>query len=454
MGKIQRRCDIFKRDLSPAQVLIAGFASIIFIGALLLSTPFVSKNNESLSFLDALFTATSAVCVTGLTVVDTGSYFNTLGQTIIILLIQVGGLGFMTVTSILTIFMGKKFSLKNRLLMQESLNAFSLSGVIRLTKQIIFITFGIEFLGALILSTQFIPEYGYERGIFLSVFHSISAFCNAGFDALGNQNSIMAYSNNSVIMLTLIALLTLGGMGFIVILELSKNRDFKRFSLHTKLVLVTNAILLIAGFVILGSLEWNNPHTLGNMNVAQKILNALFLSATPRTAGFAAIDYNAIRDSSALFTMILMFIGGSSGSCAGGIKTTTAAILFLNVRSTARGKSNPEAFYRSIGSETVSRANAVFSVALVIVFSFTMILFITEEGKSLINIMFEVFSAYGTAGLSMSFSSKLSEIGKIVISMAMFMGRLGGLTVVLAVAQNQKKNVGNIKYPLDKVMVG
>lgn len=435
-------------------MLIAGFAAIILIGALILSTPFVSVSGESLSFLDALFTATSAVCVTGLTVVDTGSYFNTLGQSIVILLIQIGGLGFMTVTSILTIFIGKKFSLKNRLVMQESLNAFSLSGVIRLTKQIIFITFGIELLGALILSTQFVPRYGFERGMFLSVFHSISAFCNAGFDALGNGNSIVAYSGNSVIMLTFVALLTLGGIGFVVILELSKHRDFKRFSLHTKLVLVTNFVLLLAGFIILGALEWNNPHTLGNMNFGEKILNALFLSATPRTAGFAAIDYNAIRDSSALFTMILMFIGGSSGSCAGGIKTTTAAILFLNVRSTARGKSNPEVFYRSIGAETVSRANAVFSVALVIVFSFTMILFVTEEGKSLINIMFEVFSAYGTAGLSMSFSAKLSQIGKVVISMAMFMGRLGGLTVVLAVAQNQKRNLGNIKFPPDKVMVG
>lgn len=443
-----------KDHLSPAQVFIVGFASIILIGTVLLNLPFVSADETSMGWINALFTATSAVCVTGLTVVDTGSHFNTVGQVIVIILIQIGGLGFMTVTSLLSMFIGRKFSLRSRIAMQESLNAFSLSGVVKLTKQVILLTFSIEILGALVLSTQFIPMYGYEKGVFMSVFHSISAFCNAGFDAVGMGNSIMSYSSNPVIMLSFIALLSLGGIGFVVILELFRTHEFKRFSLHTKLVLVTNFWLLVFGFLVLGALEWNNPATLGNMDFGEKILNSLFLSATPRTAGFASIDYASIRNATAFFTIFLMFVGGSSGSCAGGIKTTTFAILYLNLMSIARGKQEVEVYRRSIGKELVARAIAVFSVTMIMIIAILMILFITEEGQPVMQIMFEVFSAFGTAGLSMNFSSELSVIGKIVISLAMFMGRLGGLTVVLAVAENQKNDFANIKYPPDKIMVG
>lgn len=443
-----------KEHLSPAQIFIFGFASVILIGTILLSLPLVSAEGRSLGFINALFTATSAVCVTGLTVVDTGAYFNILGQVIVIILIQIGGLGFMTVTSLLSMFIGKKFSLRNRIAMQESLNAFSLSGVVKLTKQVILLTFTIEAIGALVLSTQFIPMYGMQKGIFMSVFHSISAFCNAGFDIVGKGNSVASYASNPVIMMSLISLLSLGGIGFVVILEFFKTREFKRFSLHTKLVLVTNFWLVVSGFLILGALEWSNPATLGNMNVGEKILNSLFLSTTPRTAGFASIDYSAIRNATAFFTIFLMFVGGSSGSCAGGIKTTTFAILYLNLMSIARGKHEVEVYRRSIGKELVARAIAVFSVTMIMIIAILMILFITEEGQPVMQIMFEVFSAFGTAGLSMNFSSELSVIGKIVISLAMFMGRLGGLTVVLAVAENQKNDFANIKYPPDKIMVG
>lgn len=440
--------------LSPAQYLAIGFAAVILVGSILLNMKFVTRDNVNIGYINALFTATSAVCVTGLAVVDTGSYFNEIGQIIILCLIQIGGLGFMTMASLIVMLIGKKISLKSRIIMQESLNSFGLSGVVRLTKRIVLMTFIIESIGAVLLSSQFIPIYGRARGIYYGVFHSVSAFCNAGFDVLGTGDSVKAYGSNMVINFTLMGLIILGGAGFVVIMDVFSKRKFKRLLLHTKIVLITSVVLIAIGFVTFALIEWNNPGTIGNMSVTDKLLNSIFAAVTPRTAGFSTIDYSAAKHSTVFFTMVLMFIGGSSGSCAGGIKTTTLAVVVLTISSLVQGKEDTEAYGRSLSKNTVSRALSVFVIGLSIAIGMIALLLITEEGQPFSKIMFETFSAYGTVGLSMGFTSMLSTMGKILILLTMFMGRLGGLTIVFAVAQRQKKEVVNIKYPVDRVMIG
>ena len=444
---------IRKRELRPAQVLGLGFGAIILIGALLLALPIASRSGHSIGLVNAIFTATSAVCVTGLVVVDTGTYWTLFGKTIILLLIQIGGLGFMTMATAGAFIMGRRIGLRNRVIMQEALNQMSLSGVVRLTRYVIMTTFAIEGIGAVLLSFKFIPQFGFPKGLVFSFFHSISAFCNAGFDIMGNYKSLTAYVTDPLVNLVIMALILIGGIGFSVIIDVARYRSYRKLSVHSKLVIVTSGFLLLAGFLIFLILEWNNPATLGDLNLPGKIMGAMFQSVTPRTAGFNTIPIDQLKTSSKLITMILMFVGGSPGSTAGGIKTTTLGIIFLTILMVIRGKDDIEFSFRRISKDTANKALAVFSIVLTLALTIITLLTITEPHLEFIDIVFEVFSALGTVGLSTGITSNLSVVGKLIIAMAMFFGRVGPLTMVIALTQRGKRK-SPIRYPEGKVSVG
>ncbi len=445
---------IEKWKLRPAQVFALGFAVIILIGAILLNMPIVTVAGKSVGFINAIFTATSAVCVTGLVVVDTGTYWNMAGQLIILTLIQIGGLGFMTMASLIFLIIGRRISLQGRLMMQESLNTFNIAGVVRLTKYVVMLTFTIEAIGALLLSIRFIPMYGLGRGIYLSVFHAISAFCNAGFDIMGNFTSLTGFVSDPLVNFTIIFLIITGGIGFAIILDLLNFRTYKRWQLNTKIVLATTAILLAIGFVLTLLIEWTNPATLGNLPLGGKLLGALFNSVTPRTAGFNTLQTDLLRPSMLVIVMALMFIGGSPASTAGGIKTTTVALVFLHIYCITKGKKDTEVFNRRISRDALDRALAVLGIGISIIVIILILLNITEQGTDFIEIAFEAFSAFGTVGLSIGLTAKLSTLGKIIIAFAMFFGRLGGLTIVFALAQRQHDYSRQLRYPEGKVTVG
>lgn len=444
---------IKKRELRPAQVLGLGFGAIILIGTLLLTLPIASNNGHSVGLVNAIFTATSAVCVTGLVVVDTGTYWTVFGKTIILLLIQIGGLGFMTMATAGAFIMGRRIGLRNRLIMQEALNQMSLSGIVRLTRYVIVTTFAIEGIGALLLSFKFVPEFGFSKGIIFSVFHSISAFCNAGFDIMGNYSSLTAYVTDPLVNFVIMGLILIGGIGFSVIIDLARHKRYRKLSVHSKLVLVTSGVLLLAGFVIFLILEWNNPATLGELSVPGKILGAMFQSVTPRTAGFNTIPIDQLKAPSKLITMMLMFVGGSPGSTAGGIKTTTLGIIFLTILMVIRGKDDIEFSFRRISKDTANKALAVFGIVLTLALAIITLLTITEPNLEFMTIVFEVFSALGTVGLSTGITSSLSVVGKLIIALAMFFGRVGPLTMVIALTQRGKRK-SPVRYPEGKVSVG
>jgi len=446
--------DKHKKDLKPSQILVLGFAAIVILGTILLMLPISSVAGNATKFVDAFFTATSAVCVTGLVVVDTGTYWSTFGQIVILLLIQVGGLGFMTMATSFAIILGKKITLRNRLIMQEALNQFSISGIIRLTRYVITLTLIVEFIGASLLSIRFIPDFGLKKGIFFAIFHSVSAFCNAGFDLMGNGVSLSQYVGDPLVVLVIISLVIVGGLGFSVIADVLRTRKYKKMSLHTKLVFFMTTILIVGGFIVIFALEYSNPDTLGTMSFPSKILAALFHSITPRTAGFNTLDMLDLRLPTIIVTMLLMFVGGSPGSTAGGIKTTTIGIVFLLVRSIIIGDDDVEFQHRRIAKESINRALAVIFIAFTIVITVMFALSITETGFEFYEIAFESVSAFATVGLSLGITSKLSFAGKIIISLAMFFGRLGPLTIVLAISNRNNRFKKLIRYPEGKIIVG
>jgi trk system potassium uptake protein TrkH len=439
--------------LSPSQVLVLGFAAAILIGALLLSLPWATANGGGTGFLNALFTATSAVCVTGLVVVDTGTYWSAFGKTVILLLIQVGGLGFMTFATMVFIALGKRISLRERLVIQEQQNQLTLQGVVRLTKQIILVTMIVEGIGALLLSIRFVPRFGAAKGLAYGVFHSVSAFCNAGFDLFGEYRSLTLYAGDYLVSGVVIMLLVIGGLGFSVISEVIRIRKLKRLSLHTKLVLLITTVLLILGTVLIFALEYSNPYTLGPLTPGGKVMASVFHSATPRTAGFNTLPINGLTNATRFLSIILMFIGGSSGSTAGGIKVTTAGILAMTVMSVIMGREDTEVFKRSISKETVYRALAIATIALIILVAATIILTITENA-GFMAILFEAVSAFGTVGMSMGITPDLTAVGKATIIAVMFAGRLGPLTVANAIARRQRGKKSKIRYPEEKILVG
>lgn len=442
-----------KKGLNPAQVLVLGFAAVIFVGGLLLNLPISSIDGQSVGFVNAIFTATSAVCVTGLAVVDTGTHWTLFGKIVIMLLIQIGGLGFMTMATTVSFIMGRKISLKSRLVMQEAFNQSTVSGIVRLTQYVLLVTLTIEGIAALVLMTRFIPLYGWANGIFYGIFHSVSAFCNAGFDLIGGYRNLMPFVTDPIINFTIMALIISGGLGFGVITEVMAVRKFNKLSLHAKVVLSMTAALIIGGFILILLFEYNNPDTLGPLSWPQKMLAALFQSVTPRTAGFNTIDMAKYSISAQLITIILMFIGGSPGSTAGGIKTTTFGLIIAHVVSVIIGKEDTEVFKKRVSTEAINKALALFSVAMFIVLSVTMILSITETGHSFMDLIFETTSAFATVGLSLSVTPTLSIPGKLIIAFTMFAGRLGPMTLIMALATRQAKK-SKYRYPEGKILVG
>lgn len=450
--EVHRRIERMK--LNPAQIMVLGFASVILIGSILLNLPIASRNGESVGFINALFTATSAVCVTGLVVVDTGTYWTVFGQTVILLLIQIGGLGFMTLATLIFFIFGKKITLRERLVMQEALNQFKISGIVRLTQYILIATFLIEGIGAILLSIRFIPIFGVSRGIAYSIFHAISAFCNAGFDLMGDYTSLTAFANDPLVNVVVWILIVVGGLGFTVLVDCIQTRKFSRFSLHSKMVLSISAVLIGIGFIMILLLEYNNPATMGTLPFRGKLLSGMFHSITPRTAGFNTLPTDQLTTASIFLTIVLMFIGGSSGSTAGGVKTTTAGVVIWTIVSVIKGNDDTEIFQKRIPRDIINRSLAVIGISMLLVVLMTMALSITERTFSFIEIFFEATSAFGTVGLSLGITPVLSMPGRILVSITMFAGRVGPLTLALALARQQRKKKGLIKYPEEKVIVG
>ena len=444
-----------KTNLRAVQVLAIGFILLILIGGVILSLPISSVDGKPTNLLDSIFTSTSAVCVTGLVVVDTGTHWNLFGQIIILLLIQIGGLGFMSFTTMLAIIMGKKITLRSRLIVQEAMNAFDIQGLVKMVKHVVGFTFFVEICGAIVLSTQFIPQFGIIKGIYYGIFHSVTAFCNAGFDIIGNYSSFTGYSNNSIILLTLAALLIIGSLGFAVWLDIYHKKNIKRLTVHSKVVISTTIILLAVGTILFFALESSNSQTLGMFNLKDKIVNAFFASASPRTAGFNSISISGMTNESKFLSVMLMFIGGSSGSTAGGIKTSTFAIIILTVISVIKGREDTEVFGRRVEKDLVYKALVLFFMAFSMVAFVTMVLCITEPNESFIDLLYETSSALGTAGLTTGVTQRLSTVGKVLIMINMYLGRVGLITVATSLTTNRKGKKGEkYKYPSGKILIG
>jgi len=435
--------------LSPAQILVAGYFTVILTGTILLSLPMATTAAGSLGFIDSLFTATSATCVTGLIVVNTSSAFTVFGQVVIMLLIQIGGLGIMSMSTLMAFLIGKKISLKERLVIQQDLNQFGISGLVRLIQYVLGFTLIIEGAGAIFMFTKLIHEYKIVKAIYYSIFHAVSAFNNAGFDLFGN--SLVGFTGSIIMNFAVMILIILGGIGFGVLTESTNDKRFGKSSLQSKIVVIMTLILLVVGFLVLLALEFNNPETMGKLPFGEKILSAMFLSVTPRTAGFNTLPTNALRSSSLFFIIILMFIGASPGSTGGGIKTTTFGIMVITMWNKIIGKKDIEIYNRRIDEEDVLKAMAITLLAMALIVLITIVLTITES-KPFLDILFETVSAFGTVGLSTGVTPTLSKIGRILIIMTMFAGRVGPLTLAVAFAERQRKGIYH--YPKEKIMVG
>lgn len=441
--------------INELQTLILGFLLIIFIGAILLCLPISSQNHTYTNFLDALFASTSVTCVTGLVTLDTANHWSYFGKVIILCLIQIGALGFMSFSTLLALILGKKITLKERLVIQQSLNSFNVQGLVKLSKYILVFTFSVEGIGAAILSAEFIPRFGLYEGLFYSIFYSVSAFCNAGIDLIGNGHSLMPYYNNPIVILTVSILIIMGSLGFFVLHEIYnkiKSEKLKKMSLHSKVCISMTIILLISGTVLFFLFEFDNPGTIGNMNIGDKLLSSFFASVVPRSAGFNSIPVNEMTEISRFLTIILMFIGGAPGSTAGGIKITTTALIIMTAVSVVKGRSDTEIYNRTIKKESVYKAIVIIVIDVTVILISSMLLSIAERGENLETIIFECISAFGTVGLSLGLTDRLSVAGKIIITVAMFFGRLGSLTIILSMIN--KKLPKSIKYPEDKMLIG
>lgn len=455
------------QKFSSTQIIALGFLFVIVVGTILLWLPISNKYETSI--IDAFFTSTSAVCVTGLTVAITIEHWTIFGQLVIITLIQIGGLGAMTIATLMLMLLNKKISFRERLIIQESINHNGLGGVIKTVKRIVFSTFLAEFIGAVFLSFQFIPEFGFVRGAFMSFFHSISAFCNAGFDIIGDS-SVIPYVNNTLVNLVLILLIIISGLGFSVWFDIIKTlRDklnkkiksvkyFTRFSLQTKIVIIVTTILVIGGSILFFVFEFDNPNTIGNLSFKGKVLASIFQSVSTRTAGFASIDLSQMRYASKFLYIILMFIGGSPGGTAGGMKTVTISIIFLSVFSVIKGRQSITAFNRRISFLYLQKSLAIVMVGLATVIISTMMLTFTERFGSanyeFIDLLFETVSAIGTVGSTLGLSPHLTNIGKVIIIILMFIGRIGPITIAMALTEKSNKSVNKIDYPEENLLVG
>ena len=419
------------KSLSAMKIIATAFAGLILMGAILLSLPAASRSGVSCGFLPALFTATSATCVTGLALYDTFTQWSGFGQTVIICLIQIGGLGFMSAATLFIFLLHKRIGLKQRLVMAQALSVSDMDGIVRLQKTVLLGSFAVEGIGALILFFRFLPEFGPVLALKWGVFHSISAFCNAGFDIFGSITpgaSLMEFQSDSVVLLTLGALVTIGGLGFLVWQDLWQYRSFRKCSVYTRLVLITTAVLLVFGWFVICVLEWNNPDTLGAMSFGDKLLNGLFQSVTLRTAGFAALDQALLTDGGKAASIVLMLIGGSSGSTAGGLKTVTFVVLILFMAARARGKNTVCVFRRTIPQSQVLDAMTIaFIMIALAVFGGIFISATAPVGFT--DALYESVSALATVGLTAGATGKLTVPGQLLMILYMYFGRVGVLTI-------------------------
>ncbi len=441
-----------REKLNPPKVLVLGFAILIFIGAFLLMLPFTSESGEGLSFLNALFTATSAVCVTGLVVVDTADTFSLSGELIILSLIQIGGLGFMTFATFLFILLGKKITFKNRLVLKNAFNDDISKDIVLIAKRVLIFSLTIEALGGMILSARFSNDMEISQAIYFGFFHAISNFNNAGFDLMGGYKSLGSYVDDPIVVLSTAFLIILGGLGFIVLNELFEYRKTKKLSLQTKIVLTTTSIFLIGATILILVFEYGNDKTLGQLSGQGKVLAAFFQSVTPRTSGSSTISIADLTDSSLVLTIFLMFIGAGSGSTAGGIKLSTFTVLLATILSQLKGSQDVELFQKRIVPEIILKAFTIASSGLLVVFLMTFLLSITEKDQSFIAYLFEVTSAFGTVGLSMNLTPDLSVFGRIFIIITMFIGRLGPLTIGFAITKRMIRK--SYRYVKGDIMIG
>ena len=424
---------------SPAPTLLSAFAILIAIGTALLMLPFATQSGDPTPFVDALFTATSAACVTGLVVLDTGTHWSAFGQVVIMLLIQAGGFGIMAGSTLfLSMVIGRRTTLRNRVIVQESLGGLQLGNVTWIVKRIAIFTLVVEGVGAVILAASFslggeAGGVGNPLGLWWGLFHSISAFNNAGFDLTGGFQSLTPFRDDWVVLMTHGMLLILGGLGFAIVGDAIGKRRWVRFALETKVVLLTTAVLLVAGAVLIAATEWANPATLGQLPQEQRALNALFESATLRTAGFTALDTGGLLDQTLFVVMALMFIGGASGSTAGGIKVTTFSVLLIAIVSSVRGQPSAMAFGRRIQHQVVYRALSVVLLGIGLVFVVAFLLTVMNPAR-FVETLFEAVSAAGTVGASTGITTELDTPSRLLLAVTMYAGRLGPLTLVLALA--------------------
>ncbi len=439
--------------LTATRTIAIGFLGIILAGTVLLALPIASADGKAVDLLTALFTATSATCVTGLVVVDTYSGWSAFGKTVLLTLIQIGGLGFMTIGVFVAVLMKKNIGLKERGILQESMNMLQIGGIVRLVKKITIGTFLIEGVGAVLLSIRFIPQMGWIRGIGNGIFHSISAFCNAGFDLMGKTeeySSLVSYSGDVLVNITIMALIVTGGIGFLVWDDLQKKKlRFKEYLLHTKIVLVVTASLLFGGALLIYLFERN--HLMADMGAGEKVLTSLFASVTARTAGFNTIDVGGMSASSKLVTIVLMFIGGSPGSTAGGIKTTTFAVMLIFVWANLRNSHGSNIFGRRLEEEEIRKASIVVTINLLLAVAPAVIL-CGMQSFPMEDVLLEVFSAIGTVGMSSGITRQLNTVARVIIIFLMYCGRIGSMTFALSFTE--RKKVAPVQLPAEKIIIG
>ncbi len=442
-----------RSHLTQTQFIAYGFLGMILMGSLLLMLPISSRTREASSFLNCLFTATSASCVTGLVAYDTWSHWSLFGQLVVLTMIQIGGLGFVTIGVFLSIVLRRKIGLKERGLMQESVNTLEIGGVVRLAQKIIIGTAIFEGTGAVLLAIRFIPQFGLARGIYYGIFHSVSAFCNAGFDLMGCQgpySSLVNYYNDWLVNLTVMSLIVIGGIGFIVWEDLNRHGlHFRRYMLHTKIVLLTTFALLFGSAWLFYRFEENNLLT--GMDTSGKILTSLFSAVTARTAGFNTVDTGALTDASKMLTVILMFIGGSPGSRAGGVKTTTIIVMYLHLWSSIQRTYGVNAFGRRLEDDVLKRASAIFMINLTLALGAALFIMATQQFP-VMDVLFESFSAIGTAGMTTGITRDLNSWSRLVIVFLMYCGRVGSLSFALSFTQ--RKKVARIQQPVGQITIG
>ena len=443
------------KALSATKIIALVFAAIILTGALLLSLPVASRDGISCGFRPALFTATSATCVTGLVLYDTWTQWSGFGQVVIISLIQIGGLGFMSAATLFVFFLRRRIGLKQRLVMAQALSVSDMDGIVRLQKTVLTGSFTIEAIGAVILTLRFWPEYGFLTALKWGVFHAISAFCNAGFDILGCITpgaSLLEFNSDPIVLLTLGSLVVVGGLGFLVWEEIAEKKKFINFSVYTRLVLLTTLALLLVGWVLTCVLEWNNPGTLGNMSVFDKLLNGLFQSVTLRTAGFAAIDQALLTEGGKAVSIALMLIGGSSGSTAGGLKTVTFIVLVLFMASRARGRSTVTVFKRTVPQGQVLDAMTIAFIMIVLAM-FGGIFISATSPVGFTDALYESVSALATVGLTAGATGCLSIPAQLLIIVYMYFGRVGVLTISLGFLMGNKAD-SRFRYAQTNLLIG